>query len=414
MQACIHRGSHEIGGSCVELRSSGQRLLIDLGLPLETSGDSARYVPAVRGLDGSDPSLLGVLISHPHIDHYGLLGHLSSSVPVGMGAASRRIIRAASPFMREELPFIQEGWDYQSGVSFDVGPFRVTPFLVDHSAYDAYSFLVESDGRRLFYSGDFRSTGRKGALFRQFCSSPPSDIHALLLEGTTIGRTGLGSKPGSGEYGLERRLVKLFSGTSGLAMVHTSMQNIDRVVSIYKACLKSSRTLVIDLYGAAILEATGNDHIPQSHWSQVALYIPKYQLRLAEKMPDLLERHSRNRISLSMIRSNPGGVTLLFRPLHMSDLESGGCLEQALFIYSMWEGYRERGEYRKVDLWLEKNAVPLSIVHASGHAVTSDLQKLASCLKPLKVVPIHSFTPERYGEFFSSVECHDDGEWWDV
>jgi ribonuclease J len=80
----------------------------------------------------------------------------------------------------------------------------------------------------------------------------------------------------------------------------------------------------------------------------------------------------------------------------------------------MWEGYRERGDYRKVDLWLEKNGVPLNVVHTSGHAGISDLQKLASCLNPRKVIPIHSFTPERYGEFFSSVECHDDGEWWDV
>ena len=35
MQVCIHRGSKQIGGSCVEVESQGQRLLIDLGLPLD-------------------------------------------------------------------------------------------------------------------------------------------------------------------------------------------------------------------------------------------------------------------------------------------------------------------------------------------------------------------------------------------
>ncbi len=34
LQLCIHRGTREIGGTCVELESSGQRILLDLGLPL--------------------------------------------------------------------------------------------------------------------------------------------------------------------------------------------------------------------------------------------------------------------------------------------------------------------------------------------------------------------------------------------
>ena len=30
----IHRGTHEIGGSCVELATKNTRILIDIGLPL--------------------------------------------------------------------------------------------------------------------------------------------------------------------------------------------------------------------------------------------------------------------------------------------------------------------------------------------------------------------------------------------
>jgi ribonuclease J len=410
MLGCIHRGSHEIGGSCVELRSEGQRLLIDLGLPLESPGDSALYVPPIEGLDGSDPSLLGLLLSHPHIDHYGLLGHLSPNVPVGMGAAARRIVKAASPFMPGGLPSISEGWDYESGVPFDVGPFRVTPFLVDHSAYDAYSLLVESGGRRLFYSGDFRSLGRKGPLFHKFCANPPSDIHALLLEGTTIGR----QEPRVSEIMVEKRMAELFSRTPGLVMVHSSMQNIDRVVSVFKACIRRSRILVVDLYGAAVLEATGNRKIPQPVWAQIALYVPRGQLSKMRQQPELMERLGKNRISLSRISSNPGRFALMFRPMHMTDLESGQCLDGAALVYSMWEGYRKRGDYARVEQWLEKNGVSLHSIHSSGHAGTGDLQKLVSALNPQKVIPIHSFSPERYQEAFPFVEMHGDGEWWEV
>ena len=92
MRVCIHRGSKQIGGSCVEVESSGQRLLIDFGLPLDAKEGSRQYLPKIVGLDGSDPSLLGVLISHPHLDHFGLLAHISPNIPVGIGPAARRIL----------------------------------------------------------------------------------------------------------------------------------------------------------------------------------------------------------------------------------------------------------------------------------------------------------------------------------
>lgn len=38
MRVCIHRGSKQIGGSCVEVESAGQRLIVDLGLPLDELG----------------------------------------------------------------------------------------------------------------------------------------------------------------------------------------------------------------------------------------------------------------------------------------------------------------------------------------------------------------------------------------
>ena len=54
MRVCIHRGSKEIGGSCVEVTSGGKRLLIDLGLPLDAIDNDKKYLPDISGLDGSD------------------------------------------------------------------------------------------------------------------------------------------------------------------------------------------------------------------------------------------------------------------------------------------------------------------------------------------------------------------------
>jgi len=175
MRVCIHRGSKQIGGSSIEVESCGQRLLVDFGLPLDAEENNRQYLPKIAGLDGSDASLLGVLISHSHLDHFGLLAHISQKIPVGMGTVARRILAAAAPFLPGNWPTPAQGWNYESEQSFDIGPFRVTPFLVDHSAYDAYAFLIESGGKRVFYSGDFRAHDRKAVLFERLVGNQMPD-----------------------------------------------------------------------------------------------------------------------------------------------------------------------------------------------------------------------------------------------
>jgi len=415
MRVCIHRGSKQIGGSCVEVESQGQRLLVDFGLPLDAEENHSQYVPAIIGLDGSDPSLLGILISHPHLDHFGLLAHISQKIPVGMGDAARRILEAAVPFLPGNWPVPAQGWNYKSGRSFETGPFTVTPFLIDHSAYDAYSMLIESGGKRIFYSGDLRSHGRKATLFERLTENPPENIDALLLEGSSLGRLN-DDQHFPTEKEIEEQLIHLFSMTEGLALVHTAGQNIDRIVSIFRASKKTGRKLIIDLYTAVILEATGNEKLPQSTWSDVALYVPQLQRVQIKKNAwfELLKRHSGNRIFIENLQQVAGKSTLLFRPLHQLDLERGNCLSGASYIYSQWEGYWEKGAYDKVEDWLARHSIQKHSIHTSGHASPADLKRLVSAINPHRVVPIHSFFPEKYPELFPNVEAHNDGEWWEV
>ena len=68
MEVCIHRGAHEIGGSCVEVHAAGKRILLDLGLPLDVEAGVEVPLPPVRGLLQPDPELLGIVLSHPHQD----------------------------------------------------------------------------------------------------------------------------------------------------------------------------------------------------------------------------------------------------------------------------------------------------------------------------------------------------------
>jgi ribonuclease J len=174
--------------------------------------------------------------------------------------------------------------------------------------------------------------------------------------------------------------------------------------------------MVIDLYAATVLEATGNLRLPQSSWDGVALFLPKSQRVKVKKEGwfDQLKQHSSRRIYMWQIRKEPGKYVLLFRPLHLSDLESSDCLAGASYVYSQWEGYWEKKDFDEVKSLLAHYRIKEHHIHTSGHASPNDLQKFAKALNPGKVVPIHSFLPEKYQDLFPNVEIHTDGEQWEV
>ena len=91
MRVRIHRGAAEIGGNCVEVATNdGNRLVIDVGRPLSAGWSEQVTPPDVPGLAGGDASLCGLLISHPHLDHYGLVGGVEAGVPISSGPKLRR------------------------------------------------------------------------------------------------------------------------------------------------------------------------------------------------------------------------------------------------------------------------------------------------------------------------------------
>ena len=419
MRIRIHRGTKEIGGTCIEIEAQGKRVVLDLGLPLDAPDDADAGVhesllPRVPGFREPDDSLLGVVISHSHPDHYGLARNIRPEIPVHIGEAAHNILKAARPFVPQGYAFTDPHFLHHRA-PVEIGPFRITPHLVDHSAFDAYALLVEADGKRVYYSGDYRAHGRKASLIEAVIREPPRDIDVLLMEGTTIGRTGTGEGFAT-EADLEGDFVRAFEGTRGLHFVWTSAQNIDRVVTIFRAAQRTGRALVIDLYAALLLEATGKTTIPQSHWDGVKLYVPHRQRVLIKnnRMFEDLRRHETHRVYPEKPPGLGDRAAMLFRTGMMDDRGLRAVLDGARLTYSMWEGYLEEEGTRRVTRWLERSGIPWQVLHTSGHASVADLQRFAAALAPRRLVPIHSFETARFAEFFENVDRQEDGVWWEV
>ena len=422
VRICIHRGAKQIGGSCVEIVCEGKRLIIDYGAPLDADENTEELPTYVEGLKEGDKSILGVLISHPHKDHYGFINRVSEDIPVYMGKTACNILDTFSTFVPEHRVLHKNTHIYKDRMPLILahtsnGPIRVTPFLVDHSAYDSYAFLIEIGGKRILYSGDFRFHGRKGILMNHLMREKAiHNVDLLLLEGSSLGRLNLDTKFPQ-EQEIEEKFVETFKNTAGLALVHSSSQNIDRIVSIYHACCRTGRILLLDLYSACILKECFSGLKNRALFKNAALYVPERQRYFIKNnfLFNLLHDYSKPRIYRESISASKNKYVLLFRPLHTLDFKRAPkLLSGANYIYSMWEGYWSDNKYAQVRKFVEKNNLNKINIHTSGHASVADLKTFVKSIGSPRITPIHTFQPERYSEIFQNVEKHSDDEWFSL
>ncbi len=420
MKLTIHRGAAEIGGSCVELQSGDARLLIDLGIPLVKPGggefDMAEHagadgpelvkrgvLPDVAGLYAwQEPGFAGILVSHAHQDHYGFLDHVHPDIPVHMGEGTAKLIEITLTFSgrgRPAGPIRTFGWPDR----FEVGPFTVTPHLVDHSSFGAFAFEIAAGGKRVVYSGDFREHGHVGKATRIMLERIAPGADVLLLEGTMLGRA---DETVLTEQELAERARALCADRNRAVLVYQSGQNVSRAVSFFKAARATGRTFVLDVYMAHVLAELGGlpgggalPYPGNPLYDGIRVWYPWHLTNRLIKSgrEDIPYASARHKIVKEEIAKDPGAFLVFVRPGMESDLKRMGDLDGGVLIYSMWEGYRRSERTARFLAWASEAGLTVESLHTSGHATQATLRKTVETLAPRMVVPIHTFHPEMYG-----------------
>ena len=403
MKINIRRGANQIGGSAVEVTAdTGERIVLDIGIPLDAENNTPDLLPDIVGLREKTDDLLAVLISHGHADHYGCGKWIDKKIPVYMSDAANKFMHAQKSNLdrmksiRHDCFVFENVRTIRAGETFQIGPFTITAYGVDHAAYDSFAFLISADNQKLFYTGDFRAHGRESDKTNSLFQNPPRDVDVMLMEGSSLDRLSPDAHFET-EDALENKFYDVCKNTRGLVLVHQSSQNIDRIVSVYNAAMKSGRELVMTPYTGNIMLQTGDKNLPN------------FSLPHVLKLKEPAKR--RYEITFDDIAKNPGGYVYITTS-NVRDLLAHNLLnEHTAYVYSMWGGYREQDSIKKVIDAMTKHNVELHSVHTSGHADTPTLRRMVASIRPKVLVPIHTFHPRRYKNLFgdlANVQTHPD------
>lgn len=373
MKLCIHRGTHQIGGIATEIATETTRILIDMGDELSLDPNFVSAPLNIPGVTDENGRCDAVLFTHYHGDHIGQMLRIRPEIPLYAGALAKDIMRLSSAhsWKKDEAlcKRIETIRTFSAGVPFLIGGIQITPFSIDHSACDSYLFLIEADGKRLLYTGDFRLHGVRGETMDKILDRRIGKVDVVVTEGTTVSRS---EHEVVTEWDLQKR-VKAYLRQYKYVFVLCATTNLDRIFALARA-VPRGKYCICDEYQKTLVETVSK------HWNGISSFY---------EMPKLLsfKYHPPARFAelggLMFVRANSKFEAIIrqYDPA------------QSILLYSMWDGYRTKPGSTIPDFlsltgtWAE--------LHTSGHASPDDLRHVIEKADPEIVIPMHTDAPQK-------------------
>ena len=396
----VYNGN-QIGGCITVITSPEGKVMIDFGsnLPGAEGADLA--------FDWEAENVDAVLFTHYHGDHIGRFKEIPPSIPVYMGRVTRQVMTTIAKYTKdtEALQILQDDrrvHEIRAAESFAVKNIRITPYLVDHSAYDAYMYLLETPDKTILHTGDFRGHGYRGKNLVEMIKGyirrrGKRKVDVLLIEGTMLSR--LTEKVYS-EADMLKDCTRLFKEHKYVFLICSST-NADTLATFYQAARRNRIKMFAHPYVCEQIghfreaaeywesanksrEADGGYHGPYD-FKYVYPYAPaKVIPAYGDLQKDLTQEEIMRRDGFCIVIKADGPYKKWIE--RFRDLDP-------IIVYSMWEGYlnpEHKAYNEKYKAFLD-SCGHVQYMHTSGHATAELIAEVINAVEPQEsIYPIHT------------------------
>jgi ribonuclease J len=361
----------------------------------------------------------GILITHPHRDHFYGLSFINRNIPVYTGVFTKKIISAYYKCSKVSISNNYGGLEwklFRTGDVLNIKGLKIIPVHVDHSIPAAYGFIIKTSRCNIVYTGDFRMHGPLSSMTQDFLQEITTKgldkIDVLICEGTHIHRGAIES-----ENNVEKNIEQLFlENPFDFFLVKYGRLDWDRFRTFSLIAKKHGWKFVITEKDAYFYYLMNKDEIYESMKNPsiiaddhiLILSSGNVRYRWQEKIRQALHKEKKGFrfIRYNEIKELKSQFFFYITSLQKDVIKKINPNLKGAFISSSIDPYTE--EYidnnRTLTRYFRQLGIPSYRVHASGHAMPHHLINFINSVNPEFLIPVHTEHPHFFKTFFEKSE----------
>lgn len=370
-------GTNEIGMNLNAYQYKGKWIIVDFGLGFSEKDFPGIDIvlPLTTFLEQHKENILGMLLTHAHLDHIGAVPYLANVLgcPLYTTKFTKSVIESSlREFSEEHYLTIHE---VQMNNAFDLGPFSIELLQLAHSTLEMCGMMIRTERGNVFHTGDWKLGGQTNEDALKKLGD--EGILAVMCDSTNIFTPGVSGS----ETALAENLTKIIKEyKGGLIVITTFASNIERLHNIAKAAKESGRRVALigrslwRLYQCA-LEC--------GYMEDIEEFLPAKAVKSHKKEEILVictgcqgeELAATTRMSKDEhpdISVNKGDMIIFSSKIIPGNEKK---------IYNLFNRFCKMG----IEVMTERD----HFVHVSGHPSRDEVKAIYKLLRPEMAVPVH-------------------------
>jgi len=377
-------GLGEIGKNMMVIEDKGKILIVDMGLrmPDEDMPGIDYIIPNITSLKGRERDIVGIIITHGHLDHIGaipyLVGKLGNPPMFASPLAKGILLKRQDDFLGQPKLKISPVEDAKV---LKIGPFSIEPFRQNHNINDNFGFVITTSQGNIVHTSDFKfddsPVNDPPTDYERFKKIGKQNVLLLMSDSTNAEQP----NHSLSEKVIMENLDEIFKQAKGRIITATFGSLLNRIQQIITLSEKHGRRVAIEGYSMK----TNVEIAKQLGYIKAkkgTILTTKEVLKYPEDKITILSTGAQGEENAVLMR-------VINKEHKLLRIQKG---DSVIFSSSVIPGNERTVQFVKDQLYRQQAQVfhyKMMDIHASGHASQEELKELIGYIKPKFFMPIH-------------------------